>query len=123
MAVKAVLRELWTKEIQKLGLKSRPFLHLSDIDSRFVFRTDASDQCLGAVLMQRNLDKLIPVASSSSGTLSETYIGNHVPPLIPILSYKVVIATLAYYLGFKFFCKSNSLSTSTAFAFNLFTFQ
>ena len=49
----------------KTKLTSAPIMRLPDKEKPYVLRTDASDQGLGAVLLQENEDMLQPVAYAS----------------------------------------------------------
>jgi len=49
----------------KTNLCARPILRLADMDKPFVLRTDASDEGLGAVLLQEHNDGIFPVAYAS----------------------------------------------------------
>ena len=44
---------------------NRPILRLPDMTKDFILRTDASDQAVGAVLLQECCDELFPVAFAS----------------------------------------------------------
>ena len=45
----------------KAALSSQPVLRLADFTKQFVVRTDASDQGLGAILLQQHEDGIFPV--------------------------------------------------------------
>ncbi|GFO06249.1 Pol polyprotein [Plakobranchus ocellatus] len=49
----------------KMAMTFRPVLHLADIDSKFVLRTDASFDGLGAALIHRSQAKIFPKAYAS----------------------------------------------------------
>jgi len=49
----------------KRNFCARPILRLADVDKPFVLRTDASDDGLGAVLLQEHNDGIFPVAYAS----------------------------------------------------------
>ena len=49
----------------KKALISRPILKLPKLNEPFILRTDASHGAIGAVLMQRHDDKLLPVSFAS----------------------------------------------------------
>lgn len=50
-------------------LMSRPLLQLPDFDKGFIVRTDASDDDLGAILLQQTNNEYFPVAYASKKLL------------------------------------------------------
>lgn len=64
-------RFTWTQEHQlafetlKTALTNRPVLRAPDLSKEFILRTDASDKCLGAVLLQEYDERLHPVSYAS----------------------------------------------------------
>lgn len=66
----------WTQEHQvafeklKKAVTNKPVLRAPDLSKEFILRTDASDRCIGAVLLQEHEERLHPVSYASRKLLA-----------------------------------------------------